>query len=100
MKEAQYVNGNTSYNFKPNNNVPTYYTPALRNHENFSYFFVLVVRPDIWSTSTKHQSKKKGKEIEMNFTNGNGLDLTYDTNLFGGLNEKMDYLNDENTATE
>ena len=26
-----------SYHFKPNPNFPTHYTPALRNHENFSY---------------------------------------------------------------
>ena len=35
--EAQFVNGNRSYNFNPNLNLPTHYTPALRNHENFSY---------------------------------------------------------------
>ncbi|XP_024021315.1 uncharacterized protein LOC112091556 [Morus notabilis] len=28
---------NRSYNFRPNNNLPTYYHPGLRNHENFSY---------------------------------------------------------------
>ena len=37
VKEAQYVNDSRSYNLKPNNNLPTHYTPALRNHENFSY---------------------------------------------------------------
>ena len=37
VDEAQYVNGIRSYNFKPNNNLPTHYTPALRNHEHFSY---------------------------------------------------------------
>ena len=37
VEEAQYVSGNRSYNFKPKNNLPTHYTPALRNHENFSY---------------------------------------------------------------
>ena len=37
VEEAQYINGNKSYNFKPNNNLPTHYTPALRNHENFYY---------------------------------------------------------------
>ena len=37
VEEAQFVNGNKSYNFKPNNNLPTHYTPALRNHEIFSY---------------------------------------------------------------
>ncbi|XP_024022414.1 uncharacterized protein LOC112091909 [Morus notabilis] len=28
---------NRSYNFRPNNNLPTYYHPGLRNHENLSY---------------------------------------------------------------
>ena len=36
QKEVQFINGNRSYNFKPNTNLPTHYT-ALRNHENFSY---------------------------------------------------------------
>ena len=46
--------------------------------------------------------KEKGKEIEMTFTNVNGLNLTYyGIDFFGGLNGKMDYLmNDENNATE
>ena len=37
VEEAQYLNSNRSYTFKPNPNLPTHYTPALRNHENFSY---------------------------------------------------------------
>ena len=37
VEEARFVSGNKSYNFKPNNNLPTHYTPALRNHEKFSY---------------------------------------------------------------
>ena len=37
VEEAQYVNGNRSYNFKPNNNLQTHYTLTMRNHENFSY---------------------------------------------------------------
>ena len=37
VEEAQFVGGNISYNFNPNTNFPTHYTPALRNHENFSY---------------------------------------------------------------
>ena len=37
VEEAQFVNGNRSYNFKPNTNIPTHYKPELRNHENFSY---------------------------------------------------------------
>ena len=32
VEEAQFVNGNRSYNFKPNLNLPTHYTPSLRNH--------------------------------------------------------------------
>ena len=31
------MNGNISYNFKPNNNLSTHCTLALRNHEKFSY---------------------------------------------------------------
>ena len=37
VDEVQYINGYGSYNFKPNNNLPTHYKPALRNHENLSY---------------------------------------------------------------
>ena len=37
VEEAQYLNSNRSYTFKPNLNLPAHYTPALRNHENFSY---------------------------------------------------------------
>ena len=37
VEKAQYLNANRSYTFKPNLNLPTHYTPALRNHENFSY---------------------------------------------------------------
>ena len=31
------MNEQRSYHFKPNPNLPTHYTPALRNHKNFSY---------------------------------------------------------------
>ena len=37
VEKVQYLNGNRSYNFKPNNNLPTHYTLTLRNHENLSY---------------------------------------------------------------
>ena len=37
VEEAQYLNANRSHNFKPNLNLLTHYTPALRNHENFTY---------------------------------------------------------------
>ena len=41
--------------------------------------------------------KVKGKEIEINFTDSDGLDLTYyDIDFFGGPSEKTDHLiNDE-----
>ena len=35
VEKAQYLNANRSYTFKPNLNLPTHYTPALKNHENF-----------------------------------------------------------------
>ena len=37
VEEANYLNEYRAYHFKPNPNLPTHYTPALRNHENFSY---------------------------------------------------------------
>ena len=37
VEEAQFLNANRSYNFNPNLNLPTHYTPAIKNHENFSY---------------------------------------------------------------
>ena len=37
IEEAQYLNENKSYTFKPNPNLLIHYTPALRNHEIFSY---------------------------------------------------------------
>ena len=37
VEEARYLNANRSYTFKPNLNLPTHHTLALRNHDNFSY---------------------------------------------------------------
>ena len=37
VEETKYMNEQRSYHFKPNPNLPTHYSPALRNHENFSY---------------------------------------------------------------
>ena len=36
VEEAQYLKANKSYTFKPNPNLPTHYSLALRNHESFS----------------------------------------------------------------
>ena len=37
VEEADYLNELRNYHVKPNPNLPTHYTPALRGHENFSY---------------------------------------------------------------
>ena len=37
VEDTKYMNEKRSYHFKPNPNLPTHYTPALRNYENFSY---------------------------------------------------------------
>ena len=37
VEETKYMNEQRSFQFKPNPNSPTHYTPTLRNHENFSY---------------------------------------------------------------
>ena len=36
-EEVKYVNEPRNYHFKPNPNMSTHYSPALRNHKNFSY---------------------------------------------------------------
>ena len=36
VEEANYLNEQRNNHFKPNPNLPTHYTPALRGHENFS----------------------------------------------------------------
>ena len=37
VEETKYMIEQRSYHFNPNPNLPTHYTPALRNHENLSY---------------------------------------------------------------
>ena len=37
LRKIGLLKGGRSYNFTPNNDVLTHYTPTLRNHENFSY---------------------------------------------------------------
>ena len=37
VEETNYMNEKRSYHFNPNPNLPTHYTPALRNDEKFSY---------------------------------------------------------------
>ena len=35
--ETKFMNEQRSYHFKPNPNLPTHYTTALRNHESFLF---------------------------------------------------------------
>ena len=37
VEEVKYMNEPRNYHFKPNPNLPTHYSPTLRNQENFSY---------------------------------------------------------------
>ena len=37
VKETKHMNEQRSYHFNSNPNLPTHYTTALRNHENFSH---------------------------------------------------------------
>ena len=37
VEETKYMSEQRSYHFKLNPNLPTHYTPTLRNHENLSY---------------------------------------------------------------
>ena len=37
VEETKYMSEQRSHHFKPNPNLPTHYTPTLRNHENLSY---------------------------------------------------------------
>ena len=37
VEKTKYMSEQRSYHFKPNPNLPTHYTPTLRNHENLSY---------------------------------------------------------------
>ena len=37
VEEVKYVNEPRNYHFKTNPNLPTHYSPTLRNHKNLSY---------------------------------------------------------------
>ena len=75
-----------------------------KNHENNCYKCGMKRHWSCTCRTPKHlvnlyqtSIKVKGKEIEMNFTDDDGLDLSYyDIDFFGGPNEKIDHLiNDE-----
>lgn len=80
-----------------------------KNHENNCYRCGMKGHWSRTCRTPKHlvdlyqaSIKAKGKEIEMNFTDGDGLDLTYyDIDFFGGPNEKTDHLiNDEKISID
>ena len=52
VEEVKYVNDPRNYHLKPNPNLPTHYSPALRNHENFSYGSGGITRPKTWTESS------------------------------------------------
>ena len=75
-----------------------------KNHENNCYRCGMKGHWSRTCRTPKHlvdlyqaSIKAKGKEIEMNIIDGDGLDLTYyDIDFFGGPSEKTDHLiNDE-----
>ena len=76
-----------------------------KNHENNCYRCGMKGHWSCTCQTSKHlvnlyqaSIKAKGKEIEMNFTDSNGLDLTYyDIDFFGGPSEETNHLiNDGN----
>ena len=72
----------------------------LKNHENNCYRCGMKGHWSHTCRTPKHlvelyqtSIKAKGKEIEINFTDSDGFDLTYyDIDFFGGLSEKTDHL--------
>ena len=69
VEEANYLNEQRSYHFKPNPNLPTYYTPALRGHENFSFGGGASQGRKVFSKDIIHQgswSSNNKERIEMN----------------------------------
>ena len=79
VEEANYLNGQRSNHFKPNPNLLTHYTPALRGHENFSYGGGASQGPrhgQVFSKDIIHQGSNiiNNKErIEMNIKVKRGL---------------------------
>ena len=79
-EEVKYVNEPRNYHFKPNPNLPTHYSPALRNHENFSYGgghykaqgMERILNRDI-SNHQGSSSSIKGVKAEMNIRVKGGL---------------------------
>ena len=75
-----------------------------KNHENNCYrrgmkghWSRICCRPKHLVNLYQASIKAKGKQMEMNFNDGDGLDPTYnDIVFFGGLSEKTDHLINDN----
>ena len=57
-------------------------------HKYFCELTVVQWTPGFWGVTYQASLKGEKKNVEMNFTNINGLDLSYyDVDFFGGPNE-------------
>ena len=81
----------------PKNHESNYYRCGMKGHQVFT-----CRTPKHLTGLYQTLMKVKGKEIEMNFTDGDGLDLTYyDIDFFRGVSEKTDhFINDEKIVSE
>ena len=92
IEDANYVN-NRSYTFRPNNNLPSYYHPGLRNHENFSYNNQAIVPPETHQLSTTM--------APPGFQNQGGSSSNYQGNIRQlGFNELLLVINDMKKTTD
>lgn len=59
-----------------------------------------VGKPNIWPTFIKHQWKPKQNKLEMNFTNGNGLEETTLISLEVLVKKTYHLINDRNACID
>ena len=90
--EVKQENGKCFQDKPPKNHENKCYRCGMKRHWSHTYCTPKHL-VDLYQASIK----AKGKEIEMNIIDGDGLDLTYyDIDFFGGPSEKTDHLiNDE-----
>ena len=91
--EAKQENGKCLQDKPPKNHENNCYKCGMKGH-----WLCTCCTPKHLVNLYQTSITTKGKEIEMNFTDGDGFDLTYyDIDFFGGPSEKIDHLiNDEN----
>ena len=90
--EAKQENGKCLQDKPSKNHENNCYRCGMKRHWSCTYHTPKHL-VDLYQASIKAE----GKEIEMNFTDGDGLNLIYyDIDFFRGSNEKIDHLiNDE-----